>query len=146
MQPFDHQERSPIPPSSPQKATSPSRQSARSSRWSNGGWKLLTMLVLLVAVFSTGLLAGCQLGGGNTATNSTPSSTGGGTPIPSLNATNIETVREAVIARVQPAVVQINVKTGQGGGLGSGVIIDPRGYIITNNHVVQGAQSVEVVL
>jgi S1-C subfamily serine protease len=55
-------------------------------------------------------------------------------------------VREAVIAKVQPAVVQINVQTGNGGGLGSGVIIDPRGYIITNNHVVQGAQSVEVVL
>jgi S1-C subfamily serine protease len=55
-------------------------------------------------------------------------------------------VREAVIAKVQPAVVQINVKTGQGGGLGSGVIIDQRGYIITNNHVVQGAQSTEVIL
>jgi S1-C subfamily serine protease len=146
MQPFDHQKHSPIPPLSPQKATSSSRQSARSCRWSNGGWKLLTMLVLLVAVFSTGLLAGCQLGGGNTATSSTPSSTGGGTPIPSLNGTNIETVREAVIARVQPTVVQINVKTGQGGGLGSGVIIDSRGYIITNNHVVQGAQSAQVVL
>jgi S1-C subfamily serine protease len=51
-----------------------------------------------------------------------------------------------VITKVQPAVVQINIKTGQGGGLGSGVIIDPRGYIITNNHVVQGAQSTEVVL
>jgi S1-C subfamily serine protease len=146
MQPFDHQKHSAIPPSSPQKATSSSRQSARSWRWSNSGWKLLTMLVLLVAVFSTGLLAGCQLGGGNTATSSTPSSTGGGTAIPSLNGTNIETVREAVIARVQPTVVQINVKTGQGGGLGSGVIIDSRGYIITNNHVVQGAQSAQVVL
>jgi S1-C subfamily serine protease len=47
---------------------------------------------------------------------------------------------------VQPAVVQINVKTQQGGGLGSGVIIDSRGYIITNNHVVQDAQDSQVVL
>ncbi|MDQ6659870.1 MAG: trypsin-like peptidase domain-containing protein [Chloroflexota bacterium] len=63
-----------------------------------------------------------------------------------MSGTNIEAVREAVIARVQSAVVQINVKTGSGGGLGSGVIIDQRGYIITNNHVVEGAQSIEVVL
>src|SRR5689334_9038049 len=29
---------------------------------------------------------------------------------------------------------------------GSGVIIDPRGYVITNNHVVEGAQDLYVVL
>ncbi len=31
-------------------------------------------------------------------------------------------------------------------GAGSGVIIDPKGYIVTNNHVVQGASTVQVVL
>ena len=31
-------------------------------------------------------------------------------------------------------------------GVGSGVIFDPRGYIVTNYHVVQGASKVEVVL
>jgi S1-C subfamily serine protease len=31
-------------------------------------------------------------------------------------------------------------------GAGSGFLIDPRGYILTNYHVVAGAQSVEVVL
>jgi S1-C subfamily serine protease len=31
-------------------------------------------------------------------------------------------------------------------GAGSGFVIDPRGYILTNFHVVQGAQSIEVVL
>jgi S1-C subfamily serine protease len=51
-----------------------------------------------------------------------------------------------VVAKVQPAVVQINVKTQNSGGLGSGVIIDRRGYIITNNHVVEGAQRTQVVL
>lgn len=31
-------------------------------------------------------------------------------------------------------------------GQGSGVIIDPKGYVITNNHVLQGGQRIEVVL
>jgi S1-C subfamily serine protease len=55
-------------------------------------------------------------------------------------------MREEVVARVRPSVVQINVLTQNGGGLGSGVIIDRRGYIITNNHVVEGARQIEVVL
>lgn len=138
MQSCDSQERSLIPPS-PQKATFASKRGRCSPLWRSAGRNLLSLLVLLIAVLGTSLLTGCQFGGVTTGTTATPSSTAGGTPIPSLNGTNIETVREAVIARVQPAVVQINIKTGQGGGLGSGFIIDKRGYIITNNHVVQGA-------
>jgi serine protease Do len=52
---------------------------------------------------------------------------------------------------VGPAVVGINnnITTKQGvipRGSGSGIIFDASGYIVTNNHVVQGATSVTVIL
>ncbi len=67
---------------------------------------------------------------------------------------------EAVISRVSPAVVQI-VVNGYGPSedhghatarivrqhaIGTGIIVDPDGYIITNAHVVEGAQRVRVIL
>jgi S1-C subfamily serine protease len=45
--------------------------------------------------------------------------------------------------RVRPAVVSIEVKVGDSGGSGSGAVIDKRGYILTNNHVVTLGGSVE---
>jgi S1-C subfamily serine protease len=52
-----------------------------------------------------------------------------------------------VIEKFRPSVVQINVTTHNGqGGLGSGTIIDSRGYIVTNDHVVTGATSLQVEL
>ncbi|HEX7737453.1 MAG TPA: trypsin-like peptidase domain-containing protein [Ktedonobacteraceae bacterium] len=53
---------------------------------------------------------------------------------------------EQVIAQGRQAVVQINVKTAQGAGVGSGVVIDSQGHIITNDHVVSGGQKYNVVL
>jgi serine protease Do len=68
---------------------------------------------------------------------------------------------EGLAAKVSPAVVQIIV-TGYGPlheesraqtalivrqhAVGSGVIVDSDGYIITNNHVVEGAQRIRVAL
>lgn len=46
---------------------------------------------------------------------------------------------QAVGAVVAPSVVAISVTTGQGQGEGSGVIMDAEGHILTNNHVVEGA-------
>jgi putative serine protease PepD len=46
----------------------------------------------------------------------------------------------AVAAKVLPSVVQVNVTTGQGEAIGSGVILSANGRILTNAHVVEGAQ------
>jgi putative serine protease PepD len=49
-----------------------------------------------------------------------------------------------IAARVTPAVVSIEVRVGQAGATGSGVVIQAEdGYIVTNNHVVSGADGVE---
>lgn len=57
----------------------------------------------------------------------------------------------AVVRQVQDAVVVINVTYASymgysQGGTGSGVIISETGYILTCNHVVEDAQTIEVVL
>ncbi|MCU1685105.1 MAG: serine protease PepD [Amycolatopsis sp.] len=44
-----------------------------------------------------------------------------------------------VAAKVLPSVVQINVTTQQGEAIGSGVILNSTGRILTNAHVVDGA-------
>lgn len=80
----------------------------------------------------------------------------------------VEGTFRAAAKRAAPAVVSINTSkaargTPHGGdpwfrfffgdqgaqpqaGLGSGVIVSPNGYILTNNHVVEGADEIEVVL
>jgi putative serine protease PepD len=45
-----------------------------------------------------------------------------------------------VAAKVLPSVVQIKVNTTQGQATGSGFVIDKAGLLVTNNHVVSGAQ------
>ena len=73
-------------------------------------------------------------------------------PLPDLSS-----ALEVLAEKVSPAVVQILATgyapvSGQGGVLakqrstGSGVILDPSGYIVTNNHVVQGARRIQVIL
>src|SRR5215471_83475 len=58
----------------------------------------------------------------------------------------------AAVARVAPAVAHVGVRRRKGArgphfeGAGSGFLITPDGYLLTNSHVAGGADGIDVVL
>ena len=52
----------------------------------------------------------------------------------------------AVAKEVSNSVVSIQTVTSEGTAKGSGAIVSDKGYIVTNNHVISGAQQIQVTL
>ncbi len=114
-------------------------------------WKLLpVLLVLMLAMLACSLSGlGIDLGKLEAIMPTEmqpavikPQSTPGAVTIPEY--VNIQDALVALYQQLSPGVVSIQVITSQGAGQGSGFVIDKDGHIVTNLHVVDSAQSVEV--
>ena len=116
-----------VPPLPPRKRRRPGRPAA-----------LLLLTLVLALIFGVGLFAGWEYAHANTPAASSTAS--------SASTTSLQAQQEAAIAKIEPSVVELEVRTAQGEQLGSGVIIDAQGDIVTNNHVVSGEVSITVVL
>ena len=99
---------------------------------------LLALAGLLLAAS-----AGCSSGSSSSASASSSASGANGSPAPAPSIGNsLQTQYENTVADVLPSVVQITA----GDSLGSGIVYDNQGDIVTNAHVVGAATSFQVTL
>ena len=137
------QDTSPLPliPSAPNASIPPQNKRGR------GGAILLLTLVMAI-IFAVGLFGGLEYAGstGSRSSTATTSRAASTTSSSSSSSSSIEAQQEAAIAKIEPAVVELVVTTSQGEQIGSGVIIDSKGDIVTNYHIVNGENSITAVL
>jgi serine protease Do len=115
---------------------------------------LLAAFIVIVSILT---LAGCSPSTSTSQTHS-PSPTPGNTTSPPTTAQGgalvtlpsfhnlIDVVEQSVVAINTETVVNTGFIQGTVEGAGSGWIFDESGIIVTNNHVIEGAQSITVVM
>jgi S1-C subfamily serine protease len=122
------------------RAAAGGREAAKAARRRPRRWVGVGALLVVVAVAS-GLAGGLV---GATVTRQREGTTAAAPAGPGQTASS-EQVQQ-VAASVLPAVVRIQARTNDGRATGSGVIFTANGYVLTNAHVVDGAQAIAVTL
>ena len=111
--------------------------------------KIVIALLIGIVIPSIFLLPGCQVS--NTVYTTTEFVT---RTLQNVNQLALPSISD-VVAVVKPAVVSIDTtfieydffgRPIRGEGAGSGWIIDSAGYIVTNNHVIDGAETINITL
>jgi putative serine protease PepD len=100
------------------------------------------VVVIAAAVLAAGGIGGTI--GALVAGDDNPA--GSAAPTATTTSTSTPTDVSSIVDKVEQSVVQVNVRTATGEGLGSGVIVSADGRILTNNHVVANAEQVTVTL
>ncbi|MDQ1620580.1 MAG: putative serine protease PepD [Actinomycetota bacterium] len=113
-------------------------------RRSRAGLLVVAAVVLALLAGGTGGAVGYLLAGRNDGSVTIDGASLGAAP--ARNVQRPDGSIAGVAAKVLPSVVQIKVETSNGAATGSGFVIDENGFLVTNNHVVAGAQGrVQVV-
>ena len=109
--------------------------------------EITTVAVLAALLSSGGTVAASRLWADEVQPSSPAAAQQGGTGAATVSQSDPSSPDwSATAAAVSPSVVSISATTGQGAGQGSGVIIDSAGNVLTNNHVVSGADKLSVTL
>jgi S1-C subfamily serine protease len=116
----------------------------------------IVVITILVAVLSTGILAsqvvdiGLKSGSEISSSTSTDKTTTVSTIVltttstTTMTASGGELTPPQIFKQVEESVVSISVTLPGGSAQGSGFLFDDKGDIVTNNHVVEGATSIDV--
>ncbi|MGS0685581.1 trypsin-like peptidase domain-containing protein [Nakamurella sp. GG22] len=132
----------------PGTATMPPVQDQQAAQKSTKGRRTSTLVattaaLALVAGFGGGYLGG-QFNADSVAGDSSLSQLSTSAPVSDNRAPAPAGSVQEVASKVLPSTVSVLASSGSSGGEGSGVILTADGMILTNNHVVEGATTLEV--
>jgi serine protease Do len=117
-----------------------------SSRLDQGprSWTVAILAAAISSLLTTGLIAAS--GGFRNRTTVVRSVESVALPVAARSAPAGNNAVVDIAERIRPAIVQIEVDTADAKASGSGVIMRSDGEVLTNNHVVQDARSITVIM